>query len=206
MESKELEIIQKATEVFMQYGIKSVNMDDIARHLGISKKTLYKYVSDKKELVRKGMDMHCGAEDEFIAEIEKQGLNAIDENFEIMKFLSSMLKTLHPSIMFDMEKYHPEIWKEMKESRKEMTYGVVKRNLEKGKREGLYREDLDPTLIATLYINNIDAIFNFKNNPEMDLSILDQYLEVFRYHIRGIASSEGVEYLIKKVNEQKTNT
>lgn len=206
MDSKELEIIQKATEIFMQYGIKSVNMDDIARHLGISKKTLYKYVSDKKELVRKGMDMHCCAEDEFIVAIEKQGLNAIDENFEIMKFLSSMLKTLHPSIMFDMEKYHPEIWKEMKESRKQMTYGVVKRNLEKGKREGLYREDLDPTLIATLYINSIDVIFNFKNNPEMNLSILDQYLEVFRYHIRGIASTEGVQYLIKKVNEQKTNT
>ncbi|MDP4588692.1 MAG: TetR/AcrR family transcriptional regulator, partial [Flavobacteriales bacterium] len=70
MDSKELEIIQKATEIFMQYGIKSVNMDDIARHLGISKKTLYKYVSDKKELVRKGMDLHCTAEDHFIAEIE----------------------------------------------------------------------------------------------------------------------------------------
>ena len=125
MDSKELEIIQKATEIFMQYGIKSVNMDDIARHLGISKKTLYKYVSDKTELVQKGMNMHCCAEDEFISSIEKKGLNAIDENFEIMKFLSSMLKTLHPSIMFDMEKYHPEIWKEMKESRKEMTYGVV---------------------------------------------------------------------------------
>lgn len=205
MDSKELEIIQKATEIFMQYGIKSVNMDDIARHLGISKKTLYKYVSDKKELVRKGMDLHCAAEDHFIAEIEKQGLNAIDENFEIMKFLTSMLKTLHPSIMFDMEKYHPEIWKEMIQSRKETTYGAVKRNLEKGKQEGLYREDLDPKLIATLYINSIDAIFNFKNNPEIELSILDQYLEVFRYHIRGIASAKGVEYLIKKVNEQKNN-
>lgn len=205
MDSKEIEIIQKATEIFMQYGIKSVNMDDVARHLGISKKTLYKYVSDKKELVQKGMNMHCCAEDEFISAIEKQGLNAIDENFEIMKFLSSMLKTLHPSIMFDMEKYHPEIFKEMKESRKQMTYGVVKRNLEKGKQEGLYREDLDPTLIATLYINSIDTIFNFKNNSEMALSILDQYLEVFRYHIRGIASAKGVEYLIKKVNEQKNN-
>jgi len=205
MDAKELEIIQKSTEIFMRYGIKSVNMDDVARHLGISKKTLYKYVSDKKELVRKGMDLHCTAEDNFIAEIEKQGLNAIDENFEIMKFLSSMLKTLHPSIMFDMEKYHPEIWKEMIQSRKETTYGAVKRNLEKGKQEGLYREDLDPTLIATLYINSIDAIFNFTNNPEIELSILDQYLEVFRYHIRGIASAKGVEYLIKKVNEQKNN-
>jgi AcrR family transcriptional regulator len=44
-------IIQGGEELFLQAGIKSVTMDDIAKHLGMSKKTIYHFFSDKNELV-----------------------------------------------------------------------------------------------------------------------------------------------------------
>ncbi|NTW32950.1 MAG: TetR/AcrR family transcriptional regulator, partial [Bacteroidetes bacterium] len=47
------EIIKKVLELYMKFGIKSVSMDDAARELGISKKTLYQYFKDKDELVKK---------------------------------------------------------------------------------------------------------------------------------------------------------
>ena len=59
MNEKELKIISGAAEQFLRFGIKSMNMDDIARALGISKKTLYQFVTDKNDLVRKSMLMHC---------------------------------------------------------------------------------------------------------------------------------------------------
>ena len=113
VEEKEKEIILAASEVFMRLGIKSVNMDDISRQLGISKKTLYKYVSDKNDLVKKVVQTLMDMEDEAILEIQSKNLNAIEENLEIMKYIVGMLNNLHPSVMFDMEKYHPTVMKDM---------------------------------------------------------------------------------------------
>ena len=44
-------ILLKVRELYMKYGIKSITMDDVARELSISKKTLYQYVTDKDDLV-----------------------------------------------------------------------------------------------------------------------------------------------------------
>ncbi|MEO0404283.1 MAG: helix-turn-helix domain-containing protein, partial [Bacteroidota bacterium] len=113
MEEREKEIIHKAAQVFMRLGVKSVNMDDVARHLGISKKTLYKYVRDKNDLVMKSFALEHEMENEAMTSILKQNMNAIDESFEMMKFISQMLNGLHPSIIHDIEKYHPEVFHEM---------------------------------------------------------------------------------------------
>ena len=56
------QIINKAEDLFLRYGLKSVTMDDIARKLGISKKTLYQYVENKTDLVSKIMLAHIEEE------------------------------------------------------------------------------------------------------------------------------------------------
>ena len=90
MEEKELKIVQGASKIFMQYGIKSVNMDDMARHLGVSKKTLYLVVKDKEDLVRKAICAFGEIEDNQILSIVNKNLTAIDESFEIMEVWSSL--------------------------------------------------------------------------------------------------------------------
>lgn len=203
MEEKERKIILGATEVFMKLGIKSVNMDDVSRNLGISKKTLYQFVKDKNELVRKSMQMHCEIEDREIESICKKNLNAIDESFEMMRFISGMLRMIHPSVLFDIEKYHPDIKAEMMENRQQRVYECIYDNIKKGINEGLYRDDLNPQITARLYVGLIELIFRldfFKNDH---LSFFEIYLEMFRYHIRGIASEKGIEYLMQKVKEER---
>ncbi len=202
MNEKEQKVIMGATMVFMKYGIKSVNMDDIARNLGISKKTLYKYVKDKADLVGKAMGMHCEIEDKGITEICEKGLNSIDENLEIMQFILSILGEVHPSIMFDMEKYYPEILADTLEQRHHIVYDCLYSNMEKGKKEGLYREDMDSDILSKVYITSIDGMFSAKLFPVGEKSLSDIYREMFRYHIRGIASDKGREYLKEKM---KTN-
>lgn len=200
MEEKELKIVQGALEVFMKYGIKSVNMDDIARSLGMSKKTLYQYVSDKNDLVSRAVAFQCESEDKAIACICERKLNAIEEMFEIMTLISTMLKDIHPSIIYDLEKYHPETMKEMIKSRHQHVFYCIFSNLERGKEEGLYREDLNSEIIARLYVQRMHAMFDPDLFKDHKYSLTDIYYQIFNYHIRGIVSGKGIEYL----NERST--
>lgn len=202
MHEKELQIIMGAGDIFMKYGIKSVNMDDISRNLGISKKTLYKYVTDKNDLLRKALACHNQMEQDVMDEIFSRGLNAIDEVFEMSKFISGMLGKIHPSIHFDLQKFHPEVWNDMHLKHQESVYNCVHANLEKGKKEGMYRENLNSEVITQIYISKIDVLFDGELFPPDKISFSEVYLEYFRYHIRGIASKKGREYLAQKMNAE----
>lgn len=203
MNEKEANIILNAAEVFMKYGVKSVNMDDIAKNLGISKKTLYKYVKDKEDLVHKAVHMHCIAEDDAINAICDRGLNAIEESFEMTKFIHGLLKSFHPSILFDLEKYHPKVMHEMMRNRNEQISRCMSRNLQKGMQEGLYREDLNPEVISRAYMAMVNALLKGETSPVEDTPIALIYLEIVRYHIRGIASEKGLELLSNMMKNDK---
>ncbi|MFT5183489.1 MAG: AcrR family transcriptional regulator [Flavobacteriales bacterium] len=203
MNEKELNIIKAASEVFMRLGIKSVNMDDIARSLGISKRTLYQYVKDKNDLVRKCIFGMCEAEDVAVGAICEKGLNAIDELFEISHFITDLLSKMHPSIHFDLEKYHPEILKDMMDNRESAVFTCIHSNLEKGVNEGLYRADLNTVVISKIYMAKMDIVFNAEIFPPNEVSFSDVYLEYLRYHVRGLASEKGIEYLVEKVKGKK---
>ena len=202
MSDREQQIIDQAHRVFMRLGIRSVNMDDIAQHLRISKKTLYQYVKDKHELVQKVAQFSCDQHHEAITAICELGLNAIDEQFEIAKFIAGKLGEMHPSIHFDLQKYHPEAWDLLERTQKTEIYQCVTHNMEKGIAEGLYREDLNIPVIAKIYMARFDAVFDGELFPETEYNFQDIIWEVYRYHIRGIASEKGVKYLMKKVKRE----
>lgn len=203
MEEKTAKLVSDAQAVFMRFGIKSVNMDDIARHLRVSKKTLYKYVSDKEDLVKKCFFMHCNHEQKEMDRIQSMKLNAIDESFETMHFIKDMIKDVHPSIMFDMEKYYPEVMSETEEMRRKTIFTSLKANMEKGIKEGLYRKDLNADVIAHIYAASIEALFHTEDFTKSNKTLQDLYLEHFRYHIRGIASDKGRDYLIEKIKTER---
>lgn len=204
MEEKKRLIIEQANEVFMRLGIKSVTMDDMARNLGISKKTLYQYVSDKNDLVFQSLQLNCDYERDVINEVCKRGLNAIDESFEVSKWVVEQLKKIHPSIHYDLEKYHPEAFHHFRKTQNESVYKCISQNLEKGISGGLYREDINIHVITTVYLTRMDVVFDGQLFPPKDYDFAEVYLETFRYHIRGIASQKGIEYLVEKVKKETT--
>ncbi len=201
----EQELIEKASQVFMRLGIKSITMDDMARQLGVSKKTIYKYVKDKNELVERTLALHGQHEHGQIEEICEKGYNAIDEIFEISKFVSEMLSNVHPSVHFDLEKYYPEAWAKTMRERQQYVFECVNGNLEKGGKDGLYRSNLNPEIIARIYIAKLDVLFDGEIFPAQKFNFAEVYLEFFRYHIRGIASEKGLNYLIEKVQKERSN-
>lgn len=195
--NKEDQLIKDAVHVFMTYGIKSVTMDDIAKHLRVSKKTIYRYVKDKSDLVMKCVRHDYDLMEEKVEAIIEKNLKAIDENFEITYMILEELRNIHPSIFYDLEKYYPKAMSVMLDMRHEFIADVMRQNMLKGIDEGVYREDVNVEIMTQLWVMRLNVIFNpslFKMN---DFHPKDVYLEMFIHHIRGIANEKGLKELEK---------
>ncbi|HEX2617933.1 MAG TPA: TetR/AcrR family transcriptional regulator [Flavobacteriales bacterium] len=202
-DSKGLRIVEEATKVFWKYGIRSVTMDDVARHLGISKKTLYQYVTDKSDLVTKVLN---NTSDRFSVEIDRiraNGHNAIDEMLAIASYISKQISAFHPSIYFDLAKYYPEACRIMDKNKQVLVVEQIAENMRKGMREGLYRADMNVPLLAKLYVVRFDHAMTMEMGQQTGLGLAEMNWELFRYHIHGIASDKGIKYLEKKVTKER---
>lgn len=198
VEEKTRKILEQATILFMQYGIKSLTMDDIARHLGMSKKTLYQSFSDKSDLVSKGIQAHMNLEQKDLERIHAESNNAIEEMFLISQHVSKHLQSMHPSIVFDLEKYYPAAFKKFNEYKTQVIMSCIAKNIEEGIEQGFYRENINIPIVAGLYVGRMDIIFDQQLFPASQYNAKDVYFEAIRYHIRGIASEKGIEYLKDK--------
>ena len=201
-------IIDKVSQLYEQYGIKSVTMDDVARELGMSKKTLYNYVSNKDELVSLYIEhvtdqRRCNVED-----IKKQKLNAIEELFEVNWHVIQMLKHYNPSTDYDLKKYYPHHYRKLRQIRRDNMLQAVRDNIIKGKQEGLYRQELNEDIIARVHVSRIENSFA---NKMFDISEMTSWRfirEMMVYHVRGIANEKGVNFFHRKLKEfeNKMNT
>ncbi len=195
------EIIQKATELYKKYGLKSVTMDDVARECMISKKTLYKYVNDKVDLITQAFRNEFEIQTKRFASISEKKLNAVEEILEIRKNIIAMIKTYIPALEYDMYKYYPVIHRELIEKKSKFIYQVKIKNLTKGINEGLFYDDIDIDLIAkrmvileTQKIENSVVSYKEFLKPKATK-------EMFKYHLRAICNSNGLKILNKKIKE-----
>jgi TetR/AcrR family transcriptional regulator, cholesterol catabolism regulator len=197
-------ILLKVRELYMKFGIKSITMDDVARELGISKKTLYQYVTDKDDLVGKFIDNEIQLRQEQICKCFREGLNAIEELFEITIFINKIIKEQNPATEHDLKKYYPQHFQKTVKARTEGIFEYILLNLKKGVAEGLYRKDMNMEVIAKLYLeraenSNMKELFN-----KEEFNSIKLFVELLTYHVRGIATEKGIQVLEKKIKEIET--
>lgn len=200
-QEKEKELLIAVTALFMQYGVKSLTMDDICSHLGISKKTLYLYVSDKKDLVKKSLELAIGDDQCMLCEISDTQANPIDELLAINVKISEKLQGMQPAVMYDLQKYYPEAWKVMENHKQCFVFEMVVKNIETGITQGLYRDNVNSELVAKIYVTMLDKIFEVGFFPGHKYSFQEMHREIARYHLRGIASEKGLTYLVKRLKD-----
>lgn len=197
-------ILSKVGELYKKYGIKSITMDDVARELGISKKTLYQYVTDKDDLVGKIIDNEISLRHEEICKCFRIGYNAIEELFEISMFMNRMIRSQNSATEHDLKKYYPVHYEKTLKARREGIYNYILLNLKKGINEGLYRKELNKEVIAKLYLwrsenAHLDELFTVEEFTSTKL-----FIELLTYHVRGIATEKGILVLEKKIKELET--
>lgn len=194
-----LGLLERVQPLYQKYGIKSVTMDDVSRALGISKKTLYTHVRDKEELVRLTVELEIQKHLKFIDEIIQSEEHAIEELIRVWSYVNEMLATYSETAEYDLKKYFPDLYDDMQETRQEHMYQCVLNNIIKGKETGLYRSDLDEEVIAKLHAGRLQKIYDDELFTIREFTSGKFFKEFLAYHVRGIATRKGIEYLEKNL-------
>lgn len=198
---KEESILKKSLELFSIYGIRSVSMDDISTSLGISKKTLYRFVKDKEELISKVIAGTFKENSEKIESMLDPSFNAIEEVLSVVRFFTEMHKSHSSNMIFDLQKFYPEIYSVFRKNRNDKLNSFFESNIEKGINEGLYRENLDVNVIKRIIIHLSESIIESDNFTFEEITSPHFIMEMYSYHLHGIVSEKGHEFLNQELKK-----
>ena len=195
-------IREKAHNFFMQYGFRSVSMDDIANNMGISKKTIYQYYADKDELVEAVIESEF-QKNQAICEYDKShSKNAIHEIFIAMDMMMEMFSSMNPSLIFDMQKYHPKAFVKFNAYKNEYLYNLTLDNIVRGIREGLYREELNVTILSRFRVETMMMSFNLDFNSKLKNSMAEIEEEIITHFLFGLVNVKGYRMVLKYQQER----
>ena len=187
-------IINKAKEMFLRLGFKSITMDDIACEMCISKKTIYKYFSNKDILIEESIDLVHKEVKETMDAIISKNYNAIEENFEIKRMFREMFKSAESSPIYQLKKHYPDIYNKVLNIQVSICEDCFRKNILKGIKEGLYRENLDVENYVKFYYT---LIFTINENTMLEKESHELELKALEYHIRAMATLAGIIELEK---------
>jgi AcrR family transcriptional regulator len=201
-------ILQAAAELFFSYGIRSITMDDIARHLSISKKTIYQFFEDKDQIVHMLCRLDCDQNLHMMRQISENSKDAIDEIMQSMEFLATVLSRLNPNLIYDLQKFHPAAWSEFQNFREQNLRGGVEKNLRRGIRQKFYRPEINLRILSQLRIEEVVLGMNPIIYPPAQYNLREVELELLEHFLYGILTLEGLKALNqykskKKVKKQK---
>ena len=197
-------IRQKADELFRRYGIRSVTMDEIATQLGMSKKTIYQFYADKDQLVDAvALDEIRFSQDSCLRDMTVSG-NAIEEIFRVMEFVEIMFRNMNPSMLYDLEKYHPSGYKKFLEHKNKFLYDMIKRNLERGIKEELYRPELNVEIMTRYRLESMMLALNTEIFSPAKFNLVELQREIIEHFLYGVATLKGYK-LILKYKQQRLN-
>lgn len=188
-------LLIKSRDLFIKYGVKSLTMDEIARELGMSKKTIYLHVENKADLVMKVVTLYLDDEKKQMDLILHNSKNSIEEMVHMMRYLLTNFSELNTSAIYDMQKYYPKAWSMFNEYRNNYVLERIKDNLKKGIEQGVYRNDMEPEVIGRIYVAGIDMMLNQHVFPSKQFQFLNIYRQFINYHLRGIVSVKGLKFL-----------
>lgn len=185
-------IIQKATDMFLKLGFKSITMDDIAGEMCISKKTIYKYFINKEVLIAESTATMHKALHGIIETIIAREYDPIKENFEIRKLFKETFQNADTSPLYQLKKHYPELYESVMDNEQDDCYRFLKHNIERGIAQGLYRTDTDIQTVTRFYYI---LIFHINETVASEAEAQRLELSALEYHTRAIATEKGVQLL-----------
>ncbi|MDT8886359.1 TetR/AcrR family transcriptional regulator [Aquirufa regiilacus] len=185
-------ILEKGTQLFFRYGVKSVTMDAIAAELGISKKTIYQHFPDKESMVCEVVKSFTEQDAVKWEELDKRYSNVIEKMFKSFEMVKDMLITMNPRLLFEIQKYFPTAFKLFKNHGENYIHKNLIADFKKGAQFGYFRNDVDFELLARLRMAEVDLVFNPDFYPNNKLSLYETQLTLMDIFMRGILTEKGL--------------
>jgi len=197
------DLIYRISAVLLRLGIRSVTMDDLARELSISKKTLYATFGDKRTMIQGLVARHTEQDKISCQQQREVSENAIDEMFRVTSFVAERIKFANPTFFYDLKMKYPKAFQVMQDYKWNYILNVLIENVNNGVKEGLYVDDFDAEIISRVYLQNMDTIFGHEMFTELKKSPYELFLTIFHLHLRGIVTDRGLQILNKKLDDAK---
>ncbi len=195
MNPEQLEIINRVKEMYFRYGIKSVTMDDVARELSISKKTLYQHFSDKEKLVDEVVKVLLVEKTGIVDKLISECPDAISEMVTIHQFMDKMSREHSYAMDNDLRKYYPVTFNQIVTNKRSHMYKVAIENIQRGQKEGFYRAEVNGEIIAKTVLVRFESSFDSCIFTFEEMLTKEFFNEILNYHVRGIATPKGIKRL-----------
>lgn len=192
-----------AHDLVMKYGIRSVSMDDIATNLGISKKTIYLYYKDKDELVDAIIAAEIGRSQHLCERDKDISDNAVHEIILAMDMIVEIFKTMNPSLLFDLHKYHPAAFKKFNEHKNTYLFKIMMENLKTGIKEKLYRPEINVEILSRFRVESVFIPFNQEFHQGIKSSLIEAEEQLVVHFLFGLVTPKGYEMVVKYMNDRK---
>jgi len=201
MEVREKEILKKSDYLFRKRGFKQVTMDDIARELGMSKKTVYKYFDNKKQLILTNIKSQIEKEKGRLCSMQEESKDAIEEMVQLITHVMRMFDETDPGLFDELKRFYPTSFDLMIGFMKDHIYTRIEKNIKRGKGEGIYRSEIDSDILAKMYVAKVRSIMDEDWFPIKEYDRKNLLLVFIEYHIRGIANEHGIALFEKYKTE-----
>ncbi len=198
---KFIELMDKIVAMFFEFGIRNLNMDDISRNLGISKKTLYQYVKSKEDLIEKLFYYDEMKWDIEMSKLKIDEMNAIEILLQVSLRVFEEMGQFDPKLKFELKKYYEPIFQQFLVRKQNHIFSQISKNIEKGIAEGIYRSDVNIELVAGLYVRNLVMMHNNDFCIDANITFEEVFQVMFENHIRAISTPDGIAYFEKRKSE-----
>lgn len=190
--------------MFFAYGIRNVSMDDIAKHIGMSKKTIYQYFADKDELVYEFMQIGMSEQMQEMRAVAENSDNVIEELHKAMLKTRELFSKVNPLMLFELKKYHPKAWELFNHCKEGEMQEHFTKTIQKGIKEGLFRANIDVEILAKMRMELVQMAFDPKVFPSPQFNFLDVNIQIFEHFVYGIITLKGLNLLnqYKKQNHE----
>lgn len=200
MDNKE-KIIEVAAELFRTYGIKSVTMDSLATHLGMSKRTIYEIFRDKDELLAGVLKWMVVKQKDLIKRVMNDSENAIVAIFKLLEINRDHFQNMSPAFQSDMKRFHYEVVMKNIAKYEIPDFKNTQEVIERGIKEKLFRKDINPDIVNRCLDSIFKSVMNNELFPFDEFTRRDVIGNVIINYLRGISTNEGIE-LINKLEKK----
>lgn len=192
-------------------------MDDIAKAVGASKKTLYQYFKDKEALINAVLDHVLERDNNQLELICARSQSAIHEAILITEHVRALLRRIHSSVLYDLQKFYREAWHRFIHQKEKTIEACIERNMLRGIQDGTYRSDLHIPIITRMRIQMIQLSLNQEVFPSevyhpetvqnvlIDLVTRGMLSEKGRLIWENYKQSESLKENSQKITYQQSN-
>ena len=184
-------ILERTTEKIYEDGFVAFTMDDVARDSGISKKTLYRLIPSRHELifrvVNRQIDRVKAKQQEILADDSLDYRQKLDS---LIGTVSGILGRVQRKSMQEMGRIHPDLWEMIRVRRMEILKGMTA-VLEEGQAEGRVRTDIPVSFLALYFQSVVDSMINPRTIGDAGMAPRELITSVLSVFFDGIALDDG---------------